>query len=439
MDTEVDLLHGNAKKPPPPRRRRCCSTTAVTLLVFLFTNAVSILVSSGAAPPSLLRRYKPATVRLWDDSASLAADLNATQAALAAGRAELAGLHARVNTANELLRTLLDAMSASAPHQAPPDGAWSWKREPSGELKLAIGPHALGAAGSAPAFAALGHACVRAQDDLERYMAYAPGGECPADEPLARALLLAGCEPLPRRRCRARPPPKGYAHPAPLPGSLWATPLDTSACKNHSCLLRAGAVDGCDACLDLRPGGRERARWGRDDGALSYSLDAVLAARPNGTVRIGLDLGGGGSVSGTLAARMLPRGVTVVTAVADAGAPLDGFVAARGLVPVHVSAAQRLPFFDGTMDLVHAGHARGGWMAPGGGVALEFALFDVYRVLRPGGLLWLDHFACAGEQVNATVAPLLDRVGFRKLRWNTGRGKGKDRWYISALLERPMA
>ncbi|TVU43680.1 hypothetical protein EJB05_10167, partial [Eragrostis curvula] len=108
-----ELLHGNGKKPIGAFRRRYCSTTAVTLLLFLLTNTVSILVSSGAGP-SLLRRYKPGTIRLWDDSAALLADLNATQAALAtgraellaAGRAELAGLYARIGTANELLRTL---------------------------------------------------------------------------------------------------------------------------------------------------------------------------------------------------------------------------------------------------------------------------------------------------------------------------------------------
>ncbi|KAG2581157.1 probable methyltransferase At1g29790 [Panicum virgatum] len=441
--------HGNGKtKPPPPRRRGWwqCSTTAVTLLMFLLTNTVSIVVSSGAGP-SLLRRYRPATLRLWDGSAALLADLTATQAALDASRAELAGLHARVGTANELLRTLLHAMAA-------PDGAAAeqqreellaaaggWRRELAGELKLAVGPlhsltNATGGDEAAAVFPALGHACVRVQDDLERYMAYTPGGECPADEALAHRLMLGGCEPLPRRRCRA-PSPKGYAHPLPLPASLWATPPDTSVvwdaypCKNYSCLQQASTssspgVAGCDGCFDLR-----KARWARDDGALSYSIAAVLAARPSGTVRVGLDLGSGG---GTFAARMLERGVTVVTAAVSAGAPLNSFIASRGLVSVHVTAAHRLPFFDRALDVVRA---RAGGL--GGGVMLEFALFDVYRVLRPGGLLWLDQFPCPRAQVNATLAPMLGRVGFKKLRWNTGPGKEKNQWYVSALLEKPMA
>jgi hypothetical protein len=46
---------------------------------------------------------------------------------------------------------------------------------------------------------------------------------------------------------------------------------------------------------DLRGDGKEKARWARDDGALSYSIAAVLASRPNDRVRMGVDLGGGGS------------------------------------------------------------------------------------------------------------------------------------------------
>ncbi|CAL5004488.1 unnamed protein product [Urochloa decumbens] len=450
----ADLLDGDNGKnkpllpPPPPRRRPWyyCNTTAITLVMFVLTNTVSIVVSSGAGP-SLLRRYnyKPSTLRLWDggSSALLAADLNATQSDLAASRAELAALHARVRTANELLRTLLDSMSTT--HNASttvPDG---WKRELAGELKIAVEPHGSTNAtgGEAFAFPALGHACVRVQDDLERYMSYTPGGECPSDEALAHRLMRSGCEPLPRRRCRA-PSPKGYTHPLPLPASLWAAPPDAAVlwdaylpCKNYSCLITAPA-----ASFDLR---REKARWARDDGALEYSIAAVLASRPNSTVRVGLDLTGGGAgettyAPGTFAARMMERGVTVVTATVSDGAPRNSFVAARGLVSVHVTAAHhRLPFFDRTLDLVHAAAGGLGVAGGGGGVMMEFALYDVYRVLRPGGLFWIDHYPCAAAQVNETFARMVvERVGFRKLRWNTGRGKGKDRWYISALLEKPM-
>lgn len=448
---QSDLLDGNGKNKPMTTssfRRRYCSTTAVTLLLFVLTNTVSILVSSGAVGSSFLRRYKPATILpLWDDSAALLADLNATQAALAASRAELAGLYARVGTANELLRTLLHVHKLQLQQKLVDfDG---WAREPAGELKLALGP-AHGPSGTAELsfVPAVGHACRSVQDELERFMSYTPGGACPSGEALAHRLILAGCDPLPRRRCRP-PSPKGYVHPLPLPASLWAMPPDTTVvwdayhpCQNYSCL-----VNTTKALLPLAtlP---ERRRWARDDGKLGYSIDAVLRTRPKGTVRIGLDIisGAASAAVGTFAARMMERGVTVVTAAGDAGgAPLGGFVASRGLVPVHVAAARRLPFFDGTLDIVHKLGGGSEWVSNSDNeVMLEFAIFDVYRVLRPGGLFWIDHFVFpSGRELNTTFAPMIDRVGFKKLRWNTGRklyrkGNRDDEWYISALLEKPM-
>jgi hypothetical protein len=73
---------------------------------------------------------------------------------------------------------------------------------------------------------------------------------------------------------------------------------------------------------------------------------------------------------------------------------------------------------------------------------LEFALFDIYRVLRPGGVFWLDHFFCLGRQLNATYVPIFRRVGFRPLRWKPSPkldlGPERNEWYVSALLEKPM-
>lgn len=46
----------------------------------------------------------------------------------------------------------------------------------------------------------VGHACVAAQEDIERFMSYEVGKLCPDDDNLAQKLLLEGCEPLPRRR-----------------------------------------------------------------------------------------------------------------------------------------------------------------------------------------------------------------------------------------------
>ena len=72
----------------------------------------------------------------------------------------------------------------------------------------------------------------------------------------------------------------------------------------------------------------------------------------------------------------------MLTATVNSGAPFGSFVASRGLVALHVTAAHRLPLFD--MDIVHAGHELGGGGCLGGWPR-------VYRVLRPGALFWLDH------------------------------------------------
>ncbi|KAF0913898.1 hypothetical protein E2562_024971 [Oryza meyeriana var. granulata] len=135
---------------------------------------------------------------------------------------------------------------------------------------------------------------------------------------------------------------------------------------------------------------------------------------------------------------MRERNVTVVTTTLDMDAPFSRFVASRGLVPLHLTLTQRLPFADGVLDIVHTMQLSN-WV-PGG--VLEFALFDVYRVLRPGGVFWLDHFFCLGPQLNGTYVPILDRVGFRRLRWKASRkldlGAERNERYVSALLEKPM-
>uniref|UniRef100_A0ACD5Z388 Uncharacterized protein n=1 Tax=Avena sativa TaxID=4498 RepID=A0ACD5Z388_AVESA len=136
---------------------------------------------------------------------------------------------------------------------------------------------------------------------------------------------------------------------------------------------------------------------------------------------------------------MQERRVTVVTTSMNFDGPFNSFIASRGLVPMHLSIAHRLPFFDGTLDIVHSMHLLSHWIPD---VILEFALFDIYRVLRPGGLFWLDHFYCLGGQMNTTYVPMFDRIGFNKVRWNAlrklDRGIKMNEWYLSALLEKPM-
>ncbi|XP_042396545.1 probable methyltransferase At1g29790 [Zingiber officinale] len=291
-----------------------------------------------------------------------------------------------------------------------------------------------------------GLACPLFPDDLAAFMSYPVNGSCPDDEPLSQRLLLRGCEPLPRRRCRPAAP-SDPAPPLPFPASLWSLPPDRSihwspySCKSFACLLNrrhSPSFDDCKDCFDILDGSRERGRWVKPSGdnPLDFSIDEVLAAAdPLGSIRIGLDIGGG---SGTFAVRMREHNVTVVSSTINLNGPFSSFMAARGVVPLYLSVSQRLPFFDNTLDLVHSMHVLSNWIPT---TLLHFIFFDVYRVLRPGGLFWLDHFFFAEPQMAAYVS-LIDSVGFGRVKWEVGRkldrGTELGEMYLSALLQKPL-
>ncbi|CAN1123003.1 Probable methyltransferase At1g29790 [Linum perenne] len=292
----------------------------------------------------------------------------------------------------------------------------------------------------------VGSSCTRFPDELRRFMSYKVNGSCPDDELLAQKLLLKGCEPLPRRRCRPASQ-DDYVEPYPLPESQWKTPPDSTVvwtaytCKSFQCLidryLKQKGFDDCKDCFDLN--GREKTRWASRkiiEGSLDFTIDEVLATRTPGTVRIGIDLGGGVA---TFAVRMKERNVTIITTSMNLNGPFNNFIAARGVVPMYISISQRLPFFDNTLDIVHSMHVLSNWIPT---TLLHFLMFDVYRVLRPGGLFWLDHFFCVGDELRDTYGPLIESVGFKRVKWVIGRkldrGEELREMYLSALLEKPL-
>ncbi|KAJ9172947.1 hypothetical protein P3X46_016132 [Hevea brasiliensis] len=293
----------------------------------------------------------------------------------------------------------------------------------------------------------VGKACTLFPNELHRFMTYKVNGSCPDDELLAQKLLLKGCEPLPRRRCRPAAQPD-YEEPYPLPTSLWTTPPNSSVvwtaytCKDYSCLINRyrtqKGFDDCKDCFDLE--GREKTRWAEKQsnggGGLDFSIDEVLATKKPGTIRIGLDIGGG---IATFAVRMMARNITIVTTSMNLNGPFNNFIASRGIVPLYISISQKLPFFDNTLDIVHSMHVLSNWIPT---TLLHFLMFDIYRVLRPGGLFWLDHFFCVGEQLEEVYGPLIESIGFNKLKWVVGRkldrGPELQEMYLSALLEKPL-
>ncbi|KAH7835601.1 hypothetical protein Vadar_027818 [Vaccinium darrowii] len=428
------------------------------LILVLLTNLLTYCFFTGTPsfnlPPITKYTQHLSLPITWEPtSAALLRELNDTHRDLIASRSQIAELTQQLKFTNLIVKALLTDL----PHLRGSVlsnqivGANSTILDHinslSHETKLAIGPHKLPLGysprmGSDELYPPVGGACLKYKDELSQYMTYTVGGECPVDDVFAQQLMLRGCEPLPRRRCHPKAP-TGYKNPTPLPGSLWTTPPDTSivwdpyTCKNYKCLVERQKTPGyfdCKDCFDLK--GREKARWLFDRG-LDYGIDQVLKMRPRGTIRIGLDIGGG---TGTFAARMKERNVTIITTSMNLDGPFNSFISSRGLLSMHLSISQRLPFFENTLDIVHSMHVLSNWIPD---MMLEFTLYDIYRVLRPGGLLWLDHFFCLGHQLNVTYVPMLNRAGFKRLRWNAGRkldrGVDKNEWYFSALLEKPMS
>jgi SAM-dependent methyltransferase len=195
--------------------------------------------------------------------------------------------------------------------------------------------------------------------------------------------------------------------------------------------------DDCKDCFDLQ--GREKNRWASRqviEGSLDFTIDEVLATKKPGTIRIGLDIGGGVA---TFAIRMKERNITIITTSMNLNGPFNNFIASRGVVPLYISISQRLPFFDNTLDIVHSMHVLSNWIPT---TLLHFLMFDIYRVLRPGGLFWLDHFFCVEDQFLDVYKPLIETIGFIKLKWVVGkkhdRGAELREMYLTALLEKPL-
>ncbi|KAK4360606.1 hypothetical protein RND71_019558 [Anisodus tanguticus] len=285
--------------------------------------------------------------------------------------------------------------------------------------------------------ASVGHSCVKSLDLLSQYMNYKVNAPCPDDWSLGQKLILSGCEPLPRRRCFAKTIPKVDLHS--FPDSLWKNYSEKIyswsglGCKNLACLNSKKLNRDCAGCFDIISG-YETQKYVKARGKNDFLIDHVLAMG-NGEIRIGFDIGGG---SGTFAARMADRNVTLVTATLNVDAPFNEFIAARGLFPLYLSLDHRFPFHDNVFDLVHAGNVLD---VSGRPEKLEFLVFDIDRVLRAGGLFWLDNFLCSNEDKKTVLTRLIERFGYKKLKWVVGEklnGSGKSEVYLSAVLQKQV-
>ncbi|KAL6216231.1 hypothetical protein ACLB2K_009457 [Fragaria x ananassa] len=307
------------------------------------------------------------------------------------------------------------------------------------ELKAFLNHHTLplgkdSRTGITEMVASVGHSCEKSAELLSQYMSYKPSGPCPDDWSLAQRLILRGCEPLPRRRCFAKTVPKvGLSS---FPFSLWKNVSAKSVtwsglgCKNFECLSSKKLSGECVGCFDLGSGA-EKQRFVKARSKNDFVIDDVLALGGGG-MRVGFDIGGG---SGTFAARMAERNVTVITNTLNIDAPYSEFIAARGLFPLFLSLDHRFPFYDNVFDLVHAAS---GLDVGGKPEKFEFLMFDIDRILRPGGLFWLDNFHCANEERKKDLTRLIERFGYKKLKWVVGVDTASGSIYLSAVLQKPV-
>lgn len=204
----------------------------------------------------------------------------------------------------------------------------------------------------------IGLACANMASNVDRYMNYDIHGLCPDDRELVQKLLTNGCDPLPRRRCFTRTPPH-YTAPLSMNSSLWTQPSDANIlwsqykCKNYSCLVSNETVDRrgfvkCSECFNL-----SKKWWDTPTNqsvSAEFTIDEVLSLKP-GEIRIGLDFS---PTTGTFAAIMREKNVTIASATLNLEAPFNEVIALRGLLPLYISVGTSLPFFDNTLDIIHS-------------------------------------------------------------------------------------
>ncbi|KAF2307245.1 hypothetical protein GH714_025726 [Hevea brasiliensis] len=199
--------------------------------------------------------------------------------------------------------------------------------------------------------------------------------------------------------------------------------------KNFQCLSSKNHKRGyskCTGCFEME---KERLKWVTNSSLpMDFLITDVLAIKP-GEIRIGLDFGVG---TGTFAARMRESNVTIISTALNLGAPFSEMIALRGLIPLYVTLNQRLPFFDNTMDLIHTNGFMDGWIDL---MLMDFILFDWDRILRPGGLLWIDRFFCNRKDLDDYMYMFL-QFRYKKHKWAISP-KSKDEVYLSAVLEKP--
>ncbi|CAI8588593.1 unnamed protein product [Vicia faba] len=165
-------------------------------------------------------------------------------------------------------------------------------------------------------------------------------------------LIQKQCEPLPRRRSFAKSVSSKVKFLHPFLVSLWK-PISNKTvnwngfnCKSFECLNGRKLNRDCFHCFDL-VNGYENQRFVKSKSKNDFLVDDVLQLG-NGGIIIGFDIGIG---SGSFAAVMSERNVTVITSTLNVNGPFNEFIAARGLFSVYLSLDHRFPFVQSSIPL----------------------------------------------------------------------------------------
>lgn len=126
-----------------------------------------------------------------------------------------------------------------------------------------------------------------------------------------------------------------------------------------------------------------------------------------------------------------------MTTSENSGIPFMETIASRGLLGLHLPLSSRLPFFDGTLDLLHWKPSTHKKMPSFD--EFKVLLFEWDRILRPGGLLWLDRMRSPRESLE-DIKFGLKLIGYQKKMWNvSSRNPMVPRnLFVSVVLEKPV-
>ncbi|CAI5474868.1 unnamed protein product [Closterium sp. Yama58-4] len=287
--------------------------------------------------------------------------------------------------------------------------------------------------------------CSATDEELLKYLNYSPKKPCPDDWYFVQHLIFVrNCFCLPRRRCFAVAP-REYQEPSiPFPQSVFdpRALLDSNVrwdlhrCKSYAC-INSRLLGDCRDCFNLT---LEAKRW-KNNYRGAVTLEEVMKLKPRGSIRIGLDAGGG---TGSFAAALALYNVTILTTAmntetvqeVEMGLPYMETIAQRGLVPLHVPHKARQPFFDNTLDLIHTVNSIKYFSIP----EFEELLFEWDRILRPGGIWWFELFYAPVWEMPLYIG-VIEQFGYGKKYWNltpktdTAEREG-EHVYLNCVLEK---